>query len=84
MSTNGKPAPAVLWTVQFQIPVPLRLARRASKTALEKWLARAVVGAIQTMPPEFIVQSAEKVKADIKKAAVDPRLVGADGRPYRM
>ena len=84
MSNNGKPEPSMDWTVQFRIPVPVRLARRASKTALEKWLARAVVEAIQSMPPEFIVKSAEKVKADIKKAAVDPRLVGADGRPYRM
>ena len=78
-----KPEPSLAWTVQFRIPVPVRLARRASKTALEKWLARAVVGAIQTMPPEFIVKSAEKVKADVTRGS-GAGLVGADGRPYRM
>jgi hypothetical protein len=83
MSNHGKPEPALTWAVQLRIPVPVRLARRASKTALEKYLARAVVGAIQTMPPEFIVKSAEKVKADVLRTR-EPGLVGADGRPYRM
>jgi hypothetical protein len=82
MSNHGKPEPALTWAVQLRIPVPVRLARRASKTALEKYLARAVVGAIQTMPPEFIVKSAARVKADIKQSGAS--LVGADGRPYRM
>jgi hypothetical protein len=82
MSNHGKPEPTLTWTVSLRIPVPVRLARRASKTALEKYLARAVVGAIQTMPPEFIVKSAEKVKADIRQLGAS--LVGADGRPYRM
>jgi len=78
-----KPEPSLAWTVQFRIPVPVRLARRASKTALEKWLARAVVEAIQSMPPEFIVNSALRVKADIEKA-VAPRLVTSSGKPYRV
>jgi len=83
MPSNGKPEPVLAWTVQLKIPVPVRLARRATKTALEKWLARAVVGAIQAMPPEFIVKSAAKIKADLK-GGPGPSLVGADGRPYRM
>jgi len=83
MSNNGKPEPSLDWTVQFRIPVPVRLARRASKTALEKWLARAVVEAIQSMPPEFIVKSAEKVKVDVTRGS-GAGLVRADGRPYRM
>jgi len=83
MPNNGKPEPVLAWTVTLKIPVPLRLARKASKPALGKWLARAVVGAIQAMPPEFIVKSAEKIKADLK-GGPGSSLVGADGRPYRM
>lgn len=86
MSNNGNgkpPEPMIVWTVQMQIPVPVRLARRASKTALEKHLAKVLVVAFQSIPPEFIVQSADKVKADVKRSA-GPGLVGADGRPYRM
>jgi len=82
MPNNGKPEPSMDWTVQFRIPVPVRLARRASKTALEKWLARAVVEAIQSMPPEFIVRSAAKVKSDIRQLGA--KLVDAAGKPYRM
>ena len=82
MSNNGKPEPSMDWTVKFRIPVPVRLARRASKTALEKWLARAVVEAIQSMPPEFIVRSAAKVKSDIRQ--LGSKLVDAAGKPYRM
>jgi hypothetical protein len=82
MSNNGKPGPTLIWNVQLRIPVPVRLARRASKTALEKWLARAVVGAIQTMPPEFIVNSAMQVKADIGQLGA--KLVDATGKPYRV
>jgi len=87
MSNNGKkPAPSLIWTVQLQIPVPVRLARRASKAALSKWLAQALVRTIQLTPPEFISQSADKVKADFERRGL--RLVGPDGKefgkPYRM
>ena len=80
MPNNGKPEPMLAWNVQLRIPVPVRLARRASKTALSKYLAKTLVGAFQALPPEFIAQSAEKVKADVRGA----KLLGADGRAYRM
>jgi hypothetical protein len=83
MSNNRKPEPTLIWSVQLRIPVPVRLARRASATALEKHLAKALVAAFQSVPPEFIAQSAAKVKADVARGA-GPGLVGADGRPYRM
>jgi len=67
----------------MQIPVPVRLARRASKTALEKHLAKALVAAFQSIPPEFIANSAAKVKSDVARGA-GPCLVGANGQPYRM
>lgn len=85
MSHNGKPGPppSLIWTVQLGIPVPVRLARRASKTALGKYLAKALVASFQAVPPEFISQSADKVKADLSRPGA-PGLVGADGRPYRV
>jgi hypothetical protein len=83
MSGNGKkPEPMLTWTVQLGIPVPVRLARRASRTALAKYLAKALGRTFQAVPAEFIAQSAEKVKADIGQSVAS--LVGADGRPYRM
>lgn len=92
MSGNGKsptpPEPTLTWTVQLGIPVPVRLARRASKQALSKYLAKALGMAFQAVPPEFIAQSAEKVKADIavreNTGKSGARLVDAEGRPYRM
>jgi hypothetical protein len=83
MSNNGKPEPTLTWTVSLRIPVPVRLARRASKPALAKHLARELVRTLQAVPAEFIAQSADKVKSDVMRGA-DPGLVGADGRPYRM
>jgi len=87
MSDNGKkprtPEPVLTWAVQLRITVPVRLARRASKMALQKWLARALVGAMKVLPPEFIVQSADKLKADIEKVYT-PAIVNSEGRPYRM
>ena len=82
MSNNGKPEPTLAWTVQLRIPVPVRLARRASKTALGKYLAKALGASFQAIPPEFVAQSAEKVKADIKQ--LGSKLVDAAGKPYRM
>lgn len=83
MSNNGKPPePMLTWAVQLRIPVPVRLARRASRPALCAWLAKALGQAMQVVPPEFIVQSADKVKADIKQMGA--RLVDCEGKPYRM
>ena len=83
MSNHGKPEPALTWTVQLGISVPVRLARRASKTALSKYLAKALGMAFRAVPPEFIAQSAAKLKSDVARSA-GQGLVGADGRPYRM
>lgn len=90
MGNNGKPEPTLTWTVQLGIPVPVRLARRASKPALSKYLAKALGMAFQAVPPEFIIQSVEKIKADAGRMGL--RLVGPDGKefgissgkPYRM
>ena len=86
MSNNGNgkpPEPMIAWTVQMQIPVPVRLARRASKVALGKHLAKVLGASFQGIPPEFVAQSVEKIKADLARAGRSG-LVGADGRPYRM
>jgi len=83
MPNNGKPEQSLTWTVQLGIPVPVRLARRASKTALGKYLANALGASFQAIPPEFIAQSADKVKSDLARPGT-PGLVGADGRPYRV
>jgi len=83
MSNNGKPEPVLAWTVQLKIPVPVRMARRASLAALGKYLAKSLVESFQTVPPEFVAKSAEKIKADLERSP-GSGLVGADGRPYRM
>lgn len=82
MSNNGNPEPTLAWTVQLGIPVPVRLARRASKPALSKYLAKALGMAFQAVPPEFIAQSAAKIKADVEKSGA--RLVNAEGKPFRV
>jgi len=82
MPNNGKPEPMLDWTVQLRIPVPVKSARRVSKPALMKWLAKTLAKAMSAVPPEFIVQSADKIKADLEKQG--RRLVAADGKPYQM
>ncbi len=71
------------WTVQLRIPVPDKVARELSDKDLQLWLAKALVGAIQGVPPDFIVASAEKVKADLKPAEA-PVLILPGDKPFKM
>lgn len=79
MRTPPRP---VLWNIQLRIPLDERVVRRASKTGLEKALAKALVETVAAAPPEFIVESAKKLRAEYKKA--NRVLVTPEARPIRI
>jgi len=68
----------VLWAVQARIPIPARLARRASERALGRYMAKALVESFGKIPPDFVAQSAAGLKKEACKSGL--RLVGPDGR----
>jgi len=77
-----KPEDMVFWKIQVQIPIPARLVRRTTTPGLAAYLAKSLGKSFQGIPPEFVVQQAEKIKAELKqKAAV---LVSPEGKPFRM
>lgn len=68
----------ILWRLQIEVPVPARLARRASEKALAKWMAEALVRSCANIPPEFIVKSTAAVQKEARSRGL--RLVGPDGQ----
>jgi hypothetical protein len=80
---DPKPEDYIGWTVTLQIPVQKRLVRRTSVPALSAYLARGLGESFKNMPPDFIVQSAEKLKKEFKNRFTPP-ILGVDGKPYRM
>jgi hypothetical protein len=65
MAPAGKPQ--VVWTVTLQLPIPRKLARRCTVPMLAAHLAKRLGEAFRDLPPGFVVQSAEKIKADMNK-----------------
>lgn len=80
MASSKRVEPYILWAVQTSIPVPARLARRASLTALGKYMAKALLDSFGKMPPGFVADSAKRVQKDARKMGL--RLVGPDGREF--
>jgi hypothetical protein len=81
MAPQGKPM--VVCNLNLKFGVPLKLARRASEKALAAYLARVIGESFQGISPEFVVNLAGKVKADIKAKAA-PRLIVPGQKPLRV
>jgi hypothetical protein len=82
-ANGGAGKQMVVWTVSLQLPVPRKLARRCTAPMLAAYLAKRLGEAFKDLPPSFIVQSAEKIKLDIRKAE-PPILLQPTGKPFRM
>ncbi len=63
----------VFWDIHLRIPIPRRLARRASDRALGKHLAQTLLESFQKIPPDFVASAVREIKADIK--AKEQRLI---------